>query len=291
MEVIHPHCAGLDVQKRTVVACCITVGATGEKFSQTRSFSKTTQDLLALSDWLGSNSISHVALPLTEEDWKKVYHLLEANFNVLVVNTQRINNVPGRKTNTADAEWMAELLRHGLVRDSFIHPTGQRDLRDLIRHRHNLMQERTNVVNHLYKVLESANVKLLPLMSNIMHTSARAILLAIAQGQTSISELTNLAELSVRQQQQSEPAYFRHVRSHHRFLIANHLNHIDFLDQQISVFNTKIAEYIQTTIAQTETSESSQIQLNTPTSATAHTAKLIPSWEEALAAFLNGGNI
>ena len=296
MEVIHPHCAGLDVQKKTVCACCIKPGAKGEKTSQIRNFNNTIQDLLALSDWLGSNSITHVVLDITQEDWKTIYHLLEANFNVLVLNALRVKDVPARNTQIADAEWMAELLRHGLVRNSFIHPVPQRDLRDLIRHRHYLVQERASVVNRLYKILESANVKLLSLVSDVMHISARAMLVAIAEGENHFYDATDLAQISLRQQQQSEQAYFKPVRSHHRFLIANHLNHIDFIDQQIGVFNAKITEYILTKINRTATQDSHQMQIqpttqsNTSTSAKAP-AKLIPSWEEALAAFLKGGRI
>lgn len=297
MEVIHPHCAGLDVQKKTVCACCIKPGAKGEKTSQIRNFNNTIQDLLALSDWLGSNSITHVALDITEEDWKTIYHLLEANFNVLVLNALRVKDVPGRNTQIPDAEWMAELLRHGLVRNSFIHPVPQRDLRDLIRHRHYLVQERASVVNCLYIVLESANVKLFSQVSDVMHTWARKMLEAIAQGENPSSDVTDLAKISLSQQQQSELAYFRQVRSHHRFLIANYLDRIDFIDRQIGVFNTKIAEYIQTKINRPAIQDSNQNQIqpttqsNTSTSAKAASAKLIPSWEEALAAFLNGKRV
>lgn len=290
MEVIHHHCAGLDVQKKTVFVYCLTLGVKGEKISQTGSFSNSVQGLLALSDWLGSNSITHVALDIGGEDWKIVYHILEANFNVLVVNAQRMKEVPGRNTQI-EAEWIAQLLRHGLIHDSFIHPVPHRDLRDLIRHRHYLVQQRASLVNQLYKVLESANVKLASLVSDVMHISTRALLLAIAQGETNVSDIGNLAH-SFHQQQQSEPAYFKHVRSHHRFLIANHLNHIDFLDRQIAGFNAKIAEYIQQKITQTVAQNSSKIQPDISTStAPVQTAKLIPNWEEALAAFLKGGRI
>ena len=290
MEVIHPHCAGLDVQKKTVCACCIKPGAKGEKTSQIRNFNNTIQDLLALSDWLGSNSITHVALDITEEDWKTIYHLLEANFNVLVVNAQRIKDVPGRNTQIPDAEWMAELLRHGLVRNSFIHPVPQRDLRDLIRHRHYLVQERSSVVNRLHIVLESANLKVFSSVSDVTDVSARTMLEAIVQGKNPSYDLTDLAQISLSQQQQSEQAYFRSVRSHHRFLIANYLDRIDFIDRQISVFNTEIAEYIQTKINRIAIQNSNQNQIQ-PTTQPNTSTQLIPNWEEALAAFLNGKRV
>lgn len=297
MEVIHPHCAGLDVQKKTVCACCIKPGAKGEKTSQICNFNNTIQDLLALSDWLGSNSITHVALDITGADWKTIYHLLEANFNVLVLNALRVKDVPARNTQIADAEWMAELLRHGLVRNSFIHPVPQRDLRDLIRHRHYLVQERSSVVNRLYIVLESANLKLFSSVSDVTDVSARTMLEAIVQGKNPLYDVTDLAQISLSQQQQSEQAYFRSVRSHHRFLIANYLDRIDFIDRQIGVFNTKIAEYIQTKINRPAIQDSNQNQIqpttqsNTSASAKAASAKLISSWEEALAAFLNGKRV
>ena len=290
MEVIHPHCAGLDVQKKTVCACCIKPGAKGEKTSQIRNFNNTAQDLLALSDWLGSNSITHVALDITGTDWKTIYHLLEANFNVLVLNALRVKDVPARNTQIADAEWMAELLRHGLVRNSFIHPVPQRDLRDLIRHRHYLVQERSSVVNRLYIVLESANLKVFSSVSDVTDVSARTMLEAIVQGKNPSYDLTDLAQISLSQQQQSEQAYFRSVRSHHRFLIANYLDRIDFIDRQISVFNTDIAEYIQTKINRIAIQNSNQNQIQ-PTTQPNTSTQLIPNWEEALAAFLNGKRV
>lgn len=135
MEVTYTHCAGLDVHKKTVVACCITPGPKGEKRVEIRTFGTMTGDLLALSDWLTSQQITHVAMESTGEFWKPIYNLLEGNFELLVVNARHIKNVPGRKTDVKDAEWIADLLRHGLLRGSFIPPQAQRDLRDLTRQR------------------------------------------------------------------------------------------------------------------------------------------------------------
>lgn len=289
MEVIHPYCAGLDVQKKAVLACCMTSNLKGERVSQTQSFNNKVPDLLALSDWLGSKGVTHIALDIAGEDWKTIYHILEANFSVLVVNAQRIKDVPGRNTDTPDFEWIAELLRHGLIRNSFIHPVPQRDLRDLMHQRHFLVKERLNVVDRLYKVLESANVKLVSMVRDIMHISARALLVAIAEGETNSSDVSDIAT-NLRQQQPPD-SYFRPVRSHHRFLIANHLNHIDFLDQQIEIFNEKIAEYINKRIVRVTVPSADRSQSPTHATTSVQTAKLIPSWEEALAAFLNGGRI
>jgi len=156
MDVTYTHCAGLDVHKKTVVACCITPGIKGEKQLEIRTFGTMTADLLALSDWLTTKAVTHVAMESTGEFWKPVYNILEGNFELLVVNAKHIKNVPGRKTDVKDAEWIADLLRHGLLRGSFIPPQAQRDLRDLTRQRTNLVQDRATVVNRLQKVLEWA---------------------------------------------------------------------------------------------------------------------------------------
>jgi transposase len=178
MQVTFTHCAGLDVHKKSVVVCTLTPGAAGEVVSEIRTFGTMTQDLLALSDYLTSKGITHVAMEATAEFWKPVYNLLEASFVVLVVNAQHIKNVPGRKTDVKDAAWIADLLRHGLLRGSFIPPLPQRDLRDLTRQRTNLIQQRAMVVNHLQKVLEWANLKLSAVASNVAGVSARAMLSA-----------------------------------------------------------------------------------------------------------------
>ena len=160
MEILYTHVAGLDVHKKTVVACCCTPGPTGQPRKETRTFSTMTADLLALSAWLTSLEITHVVMESTGEFWKPLYNLLEASFVVLVVNAQHVKQVPGRKTDVKDADWLAELLAHGLLRGSFIPPLPQRDLRDLTRQRTNLVRERATVVNRLHKVLEDAGIKL-----------------------------------------------------------------------------------------------------------------------------------
>ena len=131
MEITYTHAAGLDVHKKTVVACVFTPGPKGKPHKEIRTFGTMTQDLLALADWLTSKGVTHVAMESTGEFWKPVYNLLEATFTVLVVNAQHIKTVPGRKTDVKDAEWIADLLRHGLLKGSFIPPLPQRDLREL----------------------------------------------------------------------------------------------------------------------------------------------------------------
>ncbi len=246
MDVVYRHCAGLDVHKKTVVACCITPGAKGEKQIEVRTFGTMTVDLLALSDWLTSKQITHVAMESTGEFWKPIYNLLEGNFELLVVNAKHIKNVPGRKTDVKDAEWIAELLRHGLVRGSFIPPQAQRDLRDLTRQRTNLVQDRATVVNRLQKVLEWANIKLSSVATDVTGVSARAMLEAIVQDQVDPVALSELARGRLRKKRDAlEQALTGAVRDHHRFMIAQHLMQIDFLDQQIAAFDEQITAAMQ----------------------------------------------
>src|SRR5215210_7064955 len=205
-----------------------------------------TQDLLALADWLITQGVTHVAMESTGEYWKPIYNLLEASFIVLVVNAQHIKTVPGRKTDVKDAEWIADLLRHGLLKGSFIPPLPQRDLRDLTRQRTNLVQDRARVVNQLQKVLEWANLKLTCVVTDIMGVSARAMLVAIIGGEEDQGVLAELAKGRLRAKQADlERALAGHVRDHHRFMLAQHLLHIDFLEEQIAQFDAQIAAYIQ----------------------------------------------
>ena len=158
MEVLFERCAGIDVHKRTAVVCLVTPGERGRPLRQTRTFGTTTAELLALSDWLGAHGCTHVALESTGEYWKPVHNLLEGSFEVWLLNARHVKAVPGRKTAVGDAQWLAELLRHGLVRPSFIPPRHQRDLRDLTRHRTNFVRERATLVNRVQQVLEGANI-------------------------------------------------------------------------------------------------------------------------------------
>lgn len=250
MDVTYTHCAGLDVHKKTVVACCITPGSKGEKQMEIRTFTTMTADLLALSDWLGTKGVTHVAMESTGEFWKPVYNILEGNFELLVVNAKHIKNVPGRKTDVKDAEWIAELLRHGLLRGSFIPPQNQRDLRDLTRQRTNLVQDRATVVNRLQKVLEWANLKLSAVATDITGVSARAMLEAILTGKTAPETLAELAKGRLRNKRSElERALHGHVRDHHRFLLAEHLAQLDFLDEQIARFDAEIIRHMTPPVA------------------------------------------
>ncbi len=246
MEITYTHVAGLDVHKKTVVACVFTPGPRKKPQKEIRTFGTMTRDVLALAEWLASKGVTHVAMESTGELWKPVYQILEASFTVLVVNAQHIKTVPGRKTDVKDAEWIADLLRHGLLKASFIPPLPQRDLRDLTRQRTNLVQDRARVVNQLQKVLEWANIKLTSVVSDIMGVSARAMLAALVGGEDDQEVLAELAQGKLRTKQaELERALEGHVRPHHRFMLAQHLIHIDFLEGQIADFDHQIAAYLE----------------------------------------------
>jgi transposase len=218
------------------------------------------------------------------EFWKPVHNILEGSFELLVANAQHIKNVPGRKTDVKDAEWLAELLRHGLLCRSFIPPQAQRDLRDLTRQRTNLVQDRATVVNRLQKVCEWSNLKLSAVATNITGVSARAMLEAILVGQTTPHALAELAKGSLRNKRpELERALQGIVRDHHRFLLAQHLAQIDFLDEQIALFDTHIVRYLaQVTLGDTpEPPATPPPATDTPTANSTDSAPVAPlSWAE-----------
>jgi len=195
MRVLYERCAGLDVHKLTVVASLILTSATGTDSREVRTFATTTAGLLALTDWLASHEVSHVAMESTGVYWRPVFNVLEGSFEVILVNAQHMKAVPGHKTDIKDSEWLADLLRHGLLKASFIPPKPIRDLRDLVRYRKTLVQERSQEVNRLQKVLETANIKLSSVASDVLGKSGRDMLEAMLSG---ISDAHTLAELARR---------------------------------------------------------------------------------------------
>lgn len=234
MQVLHPRCAGVDVHKKSVVASVRLVAADGTLSTHLRSFGTTTAELLNLVAWLVSLEVSHVAMESTGEFWKPVYNLLEGSFTVLVVNAAHIKYVPGRKTDVKDAEWIAELLAHGLLRPSFVPPAPQRALRDLTRQRTHLVQERASVVNRMQKVLEWANIKLASVVTDITEVSARKMLQALVEGQTDVTELAELAKGRLRSKRaELEQALRGTLFEHHAFMISQHLALLDVFDEQI----------------------------------------------------------
>ncbi len=246
MEILYERCCGLDVHKKLVVACLITPDATGHRTKQVRTFRTVVADLLALRDWLVAAGCTQIAMESTGVYWKPLYRLLEGDFTLLVVNAQHIKAVPGRKTDVRDAEWIADLLQHGLVRGSFIPPTTQRELRDLTRYRSTLVEERSRMVNRLQKTLEDTNLKLASVVSDIMGKSAQAMLAAIIRGETDPVVLANLAQGRLRKKQQElQAALVGTVTAHHRFLLGEQLVHIGELDAAITRMNQEIATRLQ----------------------------------------------
>src|SRR6266478_5734762 len=193
MQVVYERCCGLDIHKKLVVACLIVLAANGQRHKEIRTFRTTTQELLLLKDWLEAHGCTHIAMESTGVYWRPIYRLLEGHFELLVVNAQHIKAVPGRKTDVRDAEWIADLLQHGLLTGSFIPPAAQRELRELTRYRTNLVEDRARVVNRLQKTLEDTNIKLASVATDITGKSARAMLRAMLDGQTDPTILAELA--------------------------------------------------------------------------------------------------
>jgi transposase len=200
MRQVYKRCAGLDVHKKTVVACRVRIDEQGNWEQEVRTFSTMTHELLQLVDWLLAWEVTHVTLESTGEYWKPVYNLLEGNVVVLLVNAQHVKHVPGRKTDVQDAELLAELLVHGLLKASFIPPKPQRDLRDLTRYRVTLVEERARVVNRVQKVLENANIKLASVATDVLGVSGRRMLEALVAGQTDAATMAELAKGALAQQ-------------------------------------------------------------------------------------------
>lgn len=239
MQVVYERCCGLDVHKQSVVACVIT-----PEGKEIRTFGTMTSDLLELADWLMSQEVTHVAMESTGVYWKPIYNLLESHeLELLVVNAQHIKAVPGRKTDVKDAEWIADLLRHGLLRGSYIPNREQRELRELVRYRKSLIRERSAEVNRLQKTLEGANIKLSSVATNVMGKSGRAMLEALISGTSDPQVLAAMAKGRLQSKQpQLEQALKGLVGQHQQLLLSAQLRHIDFLDQQIQVLSLEIEE-------------------------------------------------
>jgi transposase len=242
MEVLYPHCAGLDVHKKTVVACRIVPGPDGRPCKEIRTFGTTTRELLRLLDWLAEAGVTHVAMESTGVYWKPLWNLLEGAFTLLLVNAAHIKQVAGRKTDVKDSEWLADLLRHGLLRASFVPERFQRELRELIRYRTALVRERAAAVNRVQKVLEGANIKLASVASDVDGVSGRQILAALVAGQTEAAELAQLAKGKLRAKiPELEEALVGQFGAHQRFLVARQLAHLDALEATLAELESEIA--------------------------------------------------
>lgn len=243
MEVVNTHCAGLDVHKKTVVACALTPDGKRGWRKEVRTFATMTVEVLGLSDWLQGQGVKQVTMESTGEYWKPVFNLLEANFEVILVNAGHVKHVPGRKTDVKDAEWLAELLQHGLLKASFIPPEPIRDLRDLTRHRSNFVRERATLVNRVQKTLEGANIKLASVATDILGVSGRQMLDALCAGNANPEVMAELAKGRMRTKRDLlAKALEGRVKVHHRFILTELLCQIDSLDETIGRFDEEIAQ-------------------------------------------------
>jgi transposase len=239
MRVVYERCCGLDVHKASVVACLLTPDGT-----QVRTVKTLTADLLGLVDWLTAAGCTHVAMESTGVYWKPIYNLLEGNgMTLLVVNARHMKAVPGRKTDVKDAEWIADLLRHGLLTPSFIPDRPQRELAELLRYRRSLIEERVREVNRIQKVLEGANIKLAGTITNVLGVGGRAVLDAVVAGIQEPAELAGRVSTHVRaSREELEAALTGRIGAHQRAMLSVQLRHIDFLDAEVAGLDAAIAE-------------------------------------------------
>ena len=237
METIYECCAGLDIHKKTVVACVLT-----PEGRQTRTFSTMTKALLELADWLLECQVTHVAMESSGVFWKPIYNLLEGlDLTLLVVNARHMKAVPGRKTDVKDAEWIAQLLQHGLLRASYIPDRPQRELRESVRYRRNLVRQRAQVVNRIQQLLEGANIKLSSVARDVVGVSGRAMLEALVSGADDPQALAELAKGKLRQKRPELAEALRGLMgSHQRLVLQSQLRHLDFVDQEISQMNQEV---------------------------------------------------
>ncbi len=243
MEILYANCCGLDVHKDTLTACLRRLGADGQVRKELRTFGTTTTELLALLDWVTAAGCTHVAMESTGVYWKPVFNILEGHVEqLLVVNAQHIKALPGRKKDTLDAEWIAQLLQHGLLRGSFIPPAPIRELRECTRYRKQLIRTRADEANRIQKLLEGANLKLGSVASDILGVSGRAMLAALVEGETNAAALAALAKGKLRRKHpELVAALTGQMRPVQRELLGHQLAHVAFLDQTIAALDAQIA--------------------------------------------------
>lgn len=242
MEVLYASCCGLDVHAKTVVACRIVRGK-----KEIRTFSTMTDELLQLADWLTTAECTHVAIESTGVYWKPVFNILEGSFTVVLVNARHIKAVPGRKTDVRDSEWLADLLRHGLLKASFIPPPEIRALRELTRYRQSLVKEHTAVANRIQKVLESANIKLGQVASDVLGLSGRLMLRALADGEQDAEQLAELARGKLRSKRgELKRALEGRLTEVQRWVLGELLTHLEELDAGLTRVVERITEEVET---------------------------------------------
>jgi len=243
MEPILRCCAGLDVHSATVATCVRRIDEQGVIHAEVRTFGTMTRDLLALCDWLTKEGVSHVAMESTGVFWKPIYNILEELFQILLVNARHIKNVPGRKTDVKDCEWIAQLLQYGLLKGSFVPPRPQRELRDLTRMRAQLKHELTSVANRIHKVLEDTHIKVGLVATDVLGVSGRKMIKALIAGETDTAKMSDMAKGRLRNKKGVlEQALVGNVTEHHRFLLKALMEHLTYLESQIERFNQRIEE-------------------------------------------------
>ncbi|SCL13557.1 IS110 family transposase [Micromonospora inyonensis] len=242
MDVLHDRCAGLDISKRDVKACLRTPGTRrNQRRSEVRTFATTTNDLLALRDWLVAEQVSLVVMEGTGDYWRAPYCLLEDALNVELVNARQVKAMPGRKTDVADAVWLAQLAECGLLRASFVPPEPIRQLRDLTRYRTVLTEERTREAQRLEKELEDAGIKLSSFATDILGISGRAMLEALIRGERDAQVLAEMARGRMRSKiPDLAQAMIGRFGDHHAFLCRMHLDRIDAISRDIATLSTRI---------------------------------------------------
>src|SRR5437588_5570352 len=248
MRVVYERCCGLDIHKASIAACAL-ISEKGKTEEQSRRFGTMTADLRELAAWLEQKAIRHVAMESTGVYWKPVWNILQAaGRELLLANAQEVKVVPGRKTDQKDSQWIADLYKHGLLRNSFVPPRAIRDLRELTRARAILTQEHTSVCNRIQKVLEDANIKLGSVASDVFGASGRAILQALMKEENDAQVLAELSKGRLRNKiPQLRRALEGQVTAHHRFLIKEHWQRMEFLEDQIAQFETQIAQHMKPT--------------------------------------------
>jgi transposase len=240
VETLHPRCAGLDVHKDSI-AVCVRHWENGHVRQAVRTFGTMTSQLLQMADWLESEGVGQVAMESTGVYWKPVWNLLEDRFVVLVVNAKHIKQVPGRKTDILDCQWISQLLQHGLLQASFVPDRPQRELRDLTRQRWQLTAEKARAANRIQKVLEDANIKLASVASDVLGVSGREMIRSLIRGQEDPEAMADLARQRMRKKiPQLREALTGKVTDHHRFMLRQLLDHVQYLERQIDQYDRRI---------------------------------------------------
>ena len=241
MELLHPHCAGLDLHKETVVAC-IRHMVDGKVATDVKSFQTTTQQLMELSDWLSSQGVTHIAMEATGVYWKPVWHILsDGEFVLVLANAAHVKNVPGRKTDVNAATWLADLMAHGLIRASFVPDEPTQQMRALLRTRKQFVRERSSHTQRIQKTLEDANIKLDSVITDIVGLSGRRMIEALIAGETDPETLASLAHGRIHATKAELEAALRgRVTAHHRFMLRIHLNHLDALNTTIADIDKEV---------------------------------------------------